>query len=386
MEVRRMNASAGARIRVAVLFGGRSSEHDVSCRSAVSVLRHLDRERYEVLPIRITIDGVWVVGRDDPGATGLDVVSLLEMTWDGGDLPPAGMIGSVADAVDALRGVDVVFPCLHGPYGEDGTVQALMELAGVPYVGSGVLASAAGMDKEFTKRLLVGDGIAVPRGVVLRGRQDTLSAADRDRLGLPVFVKPARAGSSIGVSKVTRWDLLPQAVAQARRADLKVLVEAAVPGREVEVAVLEYPDGRLEAGPPLEITVPAGHEFFDFDAKYRDPATCFTTPAPLDRPTTAEVRDLAVRVFRTLDCAGLLRVDFFLRADNDRLVPTVNEVNTMPGLAAASQFPQIWRAAGTDYPQLLDVLITTALARGAAAVGAGRAARSVGLARPLAVH
>jgi D-alanine-D-alanine ligase len=353
----------GSRTRVAVVFGGRSGEHEVSCRSAVSVLRHLDRDRYDVLPIRISRDGVWVLGRENPETDGLDVLRLLDLTWEHPDLPGRLVTDSIADAVDALHGVDVVFPCLHGPYGEDGTIQALLDLADVPYVGSGVLASATAMDKEFTKKMLAAGGIAVADGVVLRGQEPTAAA---DRLGLPVFVKPARAGSSLGVSRVDDWADLDDAVALARRADDKVLVEAAVGGREVDVAVLEFPDGRLAAGPALEITVPDGRRFFDYDAKYGDAGTTFTIPAALPAEVAGELADLAVRAFEALGCAGLLRVDFFLRPDGDRLVPVVNEVNTIPGLTSAPQYPQIWRAAGVDYPELLDVLIATAVARGSA--------------------
>jgi len=343
--------------RVAVLFGGRSTEHDVSCRSAASVVQYLDRGRYEVVPVRITVEGEWIVGVDR-ATSAVDETALREMTPEPDGWRPT-IVESLFRALEALRHVDVVMPILHGPYGEDGTVQSVLELAGIPYVGSGVLASAASMDKEFTKKILAAEGIAVADGVVLRDDADEVSAADREELGLPVFVKPARGGSSIGVSRVDDWAALPGAVEAARLCDTKVLVEAGVPGREIDIGVLELPDGRLVASPPLEIRVAADHGFFDYDAKYREGLTEFVIPADLDAPTMELLAAEAVRVFRTLGCAGLLRVDFFVEPGKSL---TVNEVNTMPGFTAMSQYPRMWQAAGTAYPELLDVLIETALA------------------------
>jgi D-alanine-D-alanine ligase len=339
---------------VAVLFGGQNTEHAVSERSAASVVQHLDRSRYRITPIRITTDGRWIVGRDVPDGP-IDEVALRLVT------PEPDARVSVAEslfrALEFIPQVDVAFPVLHGPNGEDGTLQSVLELAGVPYVGSGVLASATAMDKDFSKRILATDGIAVADSVVVRDG-DEIGEADRRRLGLPVFVKPARGGSSVGVSRVDGWEGLPAAIATARLCDAKVLVEAAVPGREIDVGVLETPDGRLLAGPPLEIRLTAGYGFFDYQAKYEKGITDFVVPADLDADTTARLKDEAVRVFRTLGCAGLLRVDFFVAPDG-RL--TVNEVNTMPGLTSMSQFPRMWQAAGLPYPDLLDLLVRTAL-------------------------
>ncbi len=347
-------------VTVAVIFGGRSSEHAVSCQSAAGVLQALDRTRYTVVPVRITVDGVWLVGTDRPGTT-VDVEALHAMTpgEPGGPVTP---IESMLTALAALRDVDVVLPCLHGPYGEDGTLQSVLEFAGLPYVGSGVLAGAVSMDKEFTKKILAAEGIPVADGVVLRHAGDSVSEDERARLGLPVFVKPARGGSSIGVSVVHDWSELPAAVETARETDTKVLVEGAVPGREIDIGVLELPGGDIVAGPTLEIGVGAQRAFFDHAAKYlQDQGTTFTVPAELDAETTEELEVLALRVFRVLGCAGLLRVDFFLPVVDGRVVPTVNEVNTMPGLTAMSQFPLMWRAAGTPYAELLNVLIGTVL-------------------------
>ncbi|MEV0677364.1 D-alanine--D-alanine ligase family protein [Actinosynnema sp. NPDC050436] len=319
-----------AEVTVAVLFGGRSGEHEVSCRSAEGVLSALDPARYEVVPVRIARDGRWHIGTRD----GLGVFAALE----------------------ALRAVDVVFPVLHGPFGEDGTVQAALEAHGIRYVGNGVLASAVGMDKDCAKRLLAAEGVRVADSVVLHGEQ-SVRRSERERLGLPVFVKPARAGSSVGVSRVDDWSGLPAAVRTARAVDRKVLVERAVPGREIDLGVLEHPDGSLAVSPALEIGV-RGPGFFDFGAKYADGGAVFTVPAALPGPVEARLRELAVRVFRSLGCRGLLRVDFLLDHDGE---PVVNEVNTMPGFTGASQYPRMWQAAGIGYGRLLDILVETAL-------------------------
>ncbi|HEY0696337.1 MAG TPA: D-alanine--D-alanine ligase family protein, partial [Micromonospora sp.] len=273
--------------------------------------------------------------------------------------------------------------------GEDGTVQSMLEWLGVAFVGNGVFASAAGMDKPVTKKLLAADGLRVAAGVTLLPHEE-LSSRDQERLGLPVFVKPARAGSSLGVSKVERWAQLPAALRLARESDTKVLVERAVRGREIDVGVLQYPDGRVEAGPPLEIRMPNA-AFFDYDAKY-DGAAVFQIPAQLDPGTTRLLQDRAVQAFHALDCRGLLRVDFFLPdpgADHgtgwtgDHREPVINEVNTFPGFTATSQYPQIWQRAGVGYSTLLDILIQGALHRRDAAPCASQSSfTAAGLANP----
>ena len=247
--------SPGERVRVAVVFGGRSNEHAISCVSAGSILRNLDPQRFEVVAIGITPDGSWVLTDGDPDALAITDRQLPEVTAESGtelalpaDPRRSGQLVSLPPgAGEVLASVDVVFPVLHGPYGEDGTIQGLLELAGVPYVGAGVLASAAGMDKEFTKKLLVAEGLPIGAHAVLRPSRPTLHPEERERLGLPVFVKPARGGSSIGVSRVSSWDELPAAVAHARRHDPKVIVEAAISGRELECGVLELPDGTVRS-------------------------------------------------------------------------------------------------------------------------------------------
>ncbi|MFC9787956.1 D-alanine--D-alanine ligase family protein [Rhodococcus sp. NPDC127528] len=360
------------RTRVAVVFGGRSSEHSVSCVSAGSVLRNLDPERYEVVPIGITPDGAWVLGPADPATLAIDGRSMPSVDASGTALTltadptrSGALVALGSEAAGAvLASVDVVFPVLHGAYGEDGTIQGLLELAGLPYVGPGVLASAAGMDKEFTKKLLAAEGLPVGTQVVLRPGTDTLSEADRAELGLPVFVKPARGGSSIGISRVTSWDHLDDAIAEARSHDPKVIVEAAIHGREVECGVLEFPDGAVRSSVVAEIRMPEFAEddgaFYDFDTKYLDDICEFDVPAKLEDEVSEEIRAIAVRAFAALDCQGLARVDFFVTENG----PVINEINTMPGFTSISMFPRMWDAAGIDYRTLVSTLVDTALARG----------------------
>ena len=360
----------GGRIRVGVVFGGRSNEHAVSCVSAGFVLRNLDPERYEAVPIGITSDGTWVLSGSEAATlaiadrtlpsvdrSGTELVLAADPTRGGSLLPLDGSaIGAGA--------LEVVFPVLHGAFGEDGTVQGLLEMAGLPYVGPGVLASATGMDKEFMKTLFAADGIPVGDHVVLRPGAATVREADRERLGLPVFVKPARGGSSIGITKVDSWDRLDEAIAVARLHDPKVIVEAAVIGREIECGVLEFPDGRVEASVPAEIRMPEvssqAPDFYDFDTKYLDDVCEFDIPAKLNDDVAQEIRELAVRAFRALDCQGLARVDFFITDQG----PVINEINTMPGMTAISMYPRMWAATGIDNGALISTLIDTALARG----------------------
>jgi D-alanine-D-alanine ligase len=360
--------------RVAVVFGGRSAEHAISCVSAGSVLAALDPQRYEVVPVGITRDGRWVL--HDGRALAIEGGTLPEVT----DGTPVSLVGDPAgrglalldagQAIGRLTEVDVVFPVLHGAYGEDGTIQGLLEMSGLPYVGSGVFASAASMDKEFTKKLLLAADIAQGDHVVLRDASGAicpdpgvLDDAARERLGLPVFVKPSRAGSSIGITRVTDWAQFPQAVATAAAVDRKVVVEAAVPGREIECGVLARPGGLPEASLPAEIRLRPGTEWYDFDAKYLDDAVDFDVPAQLTAEQTAAVQEVSRRAFLALDCRGLARVDFFLSTDPgtgaDRWV--VNEVNTMPGFTPISMFPRMWAASGVDYAELVDRLVASAL-------------------------
>jgi D-alanine-D-alanine ligase len=370
-----ISVSAQPKVRVAVVFGGRSSEHAISCVTAGSVLKVLDPERYEVVPVGISTDGRWVL------AEGLE--EQLAIT--AGSLPPridetsGALVTMAADPTareltvhepgtmpKVLGDVDVVLPLLHGPYGEDGTLQGMLELAGIPYVGSGVLASAVGMDKDVMKRLLAASGLPIGAYFALRAKSwDADPDAVRARvaeLGYPVFVKPARAGSSMGISKAHDEQELAAAIAFAREHDPKLVIEATLTGREIEVGVLAGRDGsRAEASLPAELKVLGGHEFYDFEAKYLDGTTAVELPAALSEEQTAEIRRLAVEAFESLECEGLARVDFFLLEGDGGFV--INEINTMPGFTTTSMFPQMWAATGVNYAELVDRLIGDALAR-----------------------
>lgn len=347
-------------IRVAVIYGGRSSEHSISCISSAAIMAELPKETFEVFPVGITRDGTWVEGTLDPAgsATLPEVSGGREIAL---SLNPArrGTFVEVATGKEVTV-VDVAFPVLHGKYGEDGTIQGLFELSGLPYVGPGVLASACAMDKEYTKKLISAAGIAVTDEVILRAGE-SLDQAAKARLGLPVFVKPASGGSSIGVSKVDTWAELDDAIALARQSDGKVLVEAELVGDEVEVGVLEYPDGSLRASLPARLNGTGDSEegFYGFETKYLDEGVTATIPAPYSEEQTAELQRLAVAAFRALGCRGMSRVDFFL---TDR-GPVLNEVNTIPGFTSISMYPQVFDASGVSYPELLSILVTTALER-----------------------
>ncbi|QSB17431.1 D-alanine--D-alanine ligase [Natronosporangium hydrolyticum] len=353
---------------MALVFGGRSAEHAISCLTAGSVLNAIDPDEFEVVPIGITRAGQWVLTTGERSQLELQGRTLPEVTEAAGSpvmLPPdptarGRLVLAATDAVSALGEVDLVFPVLHGAYGEDGTIQGLLEMAGVPYVGSGVFASAAAMDKEFSKQLAVAAGIPVGPYAVLRAGA-SLPATERERLGLPVFVKPSRAGSSFGITKVTDWAQFDDALAVAREVDSKVLVEAAVVGREIECGVLAGEQGgEPEASQLAEVRPAAGHEFYDFEAKYLDDSLEMEIPAPLPERVTAQLQRYATTIFTALDCAGLARVDFFVTAELDVYF---NELNTMPGFTPSSVFPRVWAASGLPYPKLVARLIRTALAR-----------------------
>ncbi|MFD8259714.1 D-alanine--D-alanine ligase family protein [Streptomyces griseoluteus] len=363
--------------RVAVVFGGRSSEHGISTVTAGAVLGAIDRTKYDVLPIGITRDGRWVLTADEPQRMAItdrrtpEVLDVAESTEGGVVLPvdPANreVVYSEPGAVPkALGEVDVVFPVLHGPFGEDGTLQGLLELSGVPYVGSGVLASAVGQDKDYMKRVFTSFGLKVGPYVVIRPRewQQDESAA-RKRIvdfaaehGWPLFVKPARAGSSIGITKVEDLAGLDEAIAEAQRHDPKIIVEAALSGREIECGVLEFEDGP-RASVPAEIPPPSAHAYYDFDAKYID-STPGVVPAPLTDEQTAELQRLAVEAFDAASCEGLVRADFFLTDDGEFVI---NEINTLPGFTPISMYPKMWEASGVGYAELVDRLIQAALRR-----------------------
>ncbi|MGP3972540.1 D-alanine--D-alanine ligase family protein [Streptomyces sp. 8N114] len=363
--------------RVAVVFGGRNSEHQISVLTAGAVLGAIDRDKYEVLPIGITADGRWALAADDPARMAIEdrrlptVEQLSESDTGGVQLPVSPGSREVVhtepgQVPKALGEIDVVFPVLHGPYGEDGTLQGMLELAGVPYVGSGVLSSAVGMDKEYMKRIFTSFGLPVGPYVTVRPREwETDPAAARKKIvdfasehGWPVFIKPARAGSSMGITKVDDLGGLDEAVETARRHDPKIIVESLLRGREIECGVLEFEDGP-RASVPAEIPPVSNHDFYDFEAKYIDSASGIV-PAPLTDEETAQVRELAVRAFEAASCEGLVRADFFL-CENGEFV--INEINTMPGFTPISMYPRMWQETGVSYPELVDRLIQSALNR-----------------------
>ncbi|MDX6351938.1 MAG: D-alanine-D-alanine ligase [Streptomyces sp.] len=369
--------SSNSKPRVAVVFGGRSSEHGVSVVTAGAILRAIDRTKYDVLPIGITTDGRWALTADDPERMAIadrrhPSVDQLAEADEGSVLLPVDpgnreVVYAEPGSVPKVLGeVDVVFPMLHGPYGEDGTLQGLLDLSGTPYVGSGVLASAVGMDKEYMKRVFTSFGLPVGPYTVIRPREwENDPAAARKKIvdlagehGWPLFVKPARAGSSIGISKVDDLSGLDDAIEEARRHDPKVIVEALLRGREIECGVLEFEDGP-RASVPAEIPPVSAHAFYDFEAKYIDSAEG-VVPAPLTPEQTAEVQRLAVAAFEAASCEGLVRADFFL-LDTGEFV--INEINTMPGFTPISMYPRMWQESGVSYPELVDRLIQAALRR-----------------------
>jgi D-alanine-D-alanine ligase len=360
--------------RVAIVFGGRSSEHAISCVTAGSVLDAIDRTAYEVVPIGIAPDGRWVLESGDTER--LQIKGHGELPSVDGDRAAITLLREAAstDLVvhepaqppQTLGEVDVVFPLLHGPWGEDGTIQGMFEMAGVRYVGAGVLASAVAMDKAYAKVLLQAAGLPVLPAQTVTAREwyrdpDGVRHRVAD-LGFPLFVKPSRAGSSMGITKVHDPSELDAAIEEAHRHDPKALVEqAAVGAREIECGVLEALDGTPETSVPAEILIGGEHEFYDFAAKYLpEEHTELEVPADLPDDMAAELREMAARAFTAIGCEGLARVDFFLMPDGSLVL---NEINTMPGFTPTSMYPRMWAATGLDYPALVDRLIQLALRR-----------------------
>ncbi|MBP1633555.1 MAG: ddl 2 [Acidobacteria bacterium] len=372
------------KLRIGVIYGGRSSEHEVSLASAASVIANLDRQRYDPIPIRIDRDGRWSIADRPPSTTAASAV-ITRARQEPARTPRAGREAYLVphpgeetvltiersggeggarreNAYVAGLGLDVVFPVLHGPYGEDGTVQGLLELANVPYVGSGVLASAVGMDKAMMKVCFAARALPIVRHLVaLRDEwardPRAVEARVEGELGFPVFVKPANLGSSVGISKARERAALGPAVSLAAEYDRKIVIEAAVPAaREIECSVLG--NDRPEASVPGEI-VPS-REFYDYEAKYLDESATIV-PAPLDPAQTAEVRRLAVEAFRAVEAAGFARVDLLVSRETGQVV--VNEINTIPGFTTISMFPRLWEATGLGYRALLDRLVELAFER-----------------------
>jgi D-alanine-D-alanine ligase len=350
------------RLRVALLFGGRSAEHDVSIMSAGNVFRALDPARYETIPIGITRSGAWFLCSLKGGA----FPTAVPETGPRVALVPGGygqlaILSQTDAAPDWSRSVDIVFPVLHGPFGEDGTVQGAAEIAGVPYVGSGVLGSAAAMDKDVAKRLLRDCGLPIARFLTFAQGDFPAFEAVLAELGRPVFVKPARLGSSVGISKAATREEFVKAITEAFRHDRKILVEEFMPGREIECGVLEDEDGSLTASAPGEIVPSNRHGFYTYEAKYLDEqGAAIKIPADLTPEVSEEVRKLSIEAFRALGCEGLARIDFFLSEDGKL---TINEVNTLPGFTNISMYPKVMEALGIGYAELVDRLIRHALAR-----------------------
>ena len=345
-----------SKLKVAIICGGRSSEHGISCVSAGGVLGAIDRSKYEPVLIGITQEGKWLLL---PNEYPLQIAN--------GKLPEIPSTGNavVADlhglSVDGKSlNIDVVFPILHGPYGEDGTIQGFCEMADLPYVGSGVLASAVAMDKSFAKPIFADHGIPVAPGVVITAsqwEQDKKSAlAKISQLTYPLFIKPARGGSSRGTNKAHSESDLETYLEQAFNFDSKVMIEEAIVGKEVECAVLER-DGKVESSTPGEIVLDSRFDFYDFEAKYLDNATSITIPAQIK--DVAAIQSAAVTAFKALGCSGLARIDFFVTSSGI----VINEVNTMPGFTPTSVFPKLWAASGVTYSEIIDSLIATALTR-----------------------
>ena len=361
------------RTTVALVFGGRSSEHAISCATAASVLRAIDRERYDVVPIGITREGRWVQVADHPSLLEITDGALPQVPDSGGSVVlPLGTGSTMVTVVEpgqvprALSEVDVVFPLLHGPFGEDGTIQGLLELADIRYVGCGVLASAAMMDKHFMKVVFANVGLPVgPYTVItdLQWRRDKAAALDAvHALSFPVFVKPARAGSSVGITRVSDPADLEAAIEAARVHDPKVVVEAGILGRELECGVL---GGHGNEAPRVseigEIVVSGEHSFYDFEAKYLDEShVALSCPADVPQAARQEIQRIAALAFEAAGCEGISRVDCFLTESGKVLI---NEINTMPGFTPFSMYPQVWAASGVSYPELIEELITLALER-----------------------
>jgi len=342
-----------AKTRVAILFGGQSSEHEISCISAGGVLGAIDRERFEPILIGITRSGKWVL---------VDQKTTLAIK--DGEFPEVDeLLPAINVDVHGIRvngeplNIDVVFPLLHGPYGEDGTVQGFFEMAGIRYVGSGVLASAVAMDKSFAKPIFEAAGLAIARGTVLK--QGEWSASQIEGLKYPLFVKPARSGSSRGTSKVKNFEELLPAIEHGFEFDTKVMIEEAIVGREIECGVLEK-IGSAQASPVGEIKILGNHEFYDFEAKYLDNATTVVFPEDLPAGVEAEIQASAITAFKALGCEGLARVDFFYTHDGHIVI---NELNTMPGFTPSSMFPKLWNRDGVSYSEIITRLIDAALSR-----------------------
>lgn len=356
------------KIRVGIIFGGRSGEHEVSLTSANSIMKALNKDKYEIIPIGITRSGVWL--------TEVTIESMLEYskTKDKSILKNArkvvfscdpsnkGLIALNDNGKDELIKLDVIFPINHGTYGEDGTLQGMLDQADMPYVGCGVMASAVGMDKTVAKKLFQEVGLAIaPYVEILRWqwREDSKKVVEliEEKLGYPCFVKPVNSGSSVGIDKARNKDQLIKAITEACRYDRKILIEKAINAREIEVSVMgnDFPKASL----PGEI-IPC-NEFYDYSAKYIDDKSKLNIPAVLPENLIEKIKESAIKAYKAIDGAGLARVDFFVEKGSDEII--INEINTLPGFTSISMYPKLWEASGLPYPKLLDELIELAIER-----------------------
>ncbi len=351
--------------RVAIICGGRSSEHEISCISAGGVLSAIDRSQYQPVLIGISKSGKWFVLGEETSLSIKD--GVLPAISESGTPVSLDATGFVSEGVNL--NIDLVFPLLHGPYGEDGTIQGLLEMADIPYVGSGVLASAVAMDKSFARPIFASHGIKVAAGFVARASDWAKDKSEiqkqADLLGYPVFVKPARGGSSRGTTKVQSASEFADAIEEAHRFDPKAMVEQEIRGQEIECAVLEI-DGVAKASLVGQIKIDPKYDFYNFEAKYLDSATTIELPAPIDQKISDQIRAKAVDAFISLGCSGLARVDFFLTENNEVII---NELNTMPGFTATSVFPKMWAATGVGYTEVITYLLNAALTRNNGVLG-----------------
>ncbi|MFA6256865.1 MAG: D-alanine--D-alanine ligase [Candidatus Paceibacterota bacterium] len=341
---------AKKRLKIGVLFGGKSAEHEVSLQSAQNVIVSLDKNKYEVIPIGITKEGKWLLSNTSNYLLNANNPKLIKLNNSNRKIVPLN------DEVRIKEKIDVIFPVMHGPFGEDGSMQGLLKLAGVPFVGAGVLGSAVGMDKDVMKRLLRDARLPVGEFVALKFGEKVSFGKIKKLLGLPVFVKPANMGSSVGVSKARNEKEFAKAVSEAFKYDTKIIIEKFINGREIECAVLG--NDTPVASVPGEII--ANQEFYSYDAKYIDQGSVAEIPAKLDKKTEKKIRELAVQTFKALNCEGMGRVDFFLTKTGKVYV---NEINTIPGFTDISMYPKLWEASGIPQSKLLDILINLALER-----------------------
>lgn len=339
------------KINLMVIFGGRSGEHEVSLMSVTSILKVINREKYNIIPVGITRKGIWkrYNGPIDKIATG-EWEALAEDTE------------VISLTKDNPEGIDVVFPVLHGPFGEDGSLQGLLEMVNIPYVGAGVLASAVGMDKAITKRLCSTEKVPQAKYIEIlyhsyRKEEEKFIGDIEEKLGYPVFVKPANLGSSVGITKAKNREQLLEAINLAFRYDRKIVVEEFINGREIECSVL----GNDEAIASLPAEIIPSHEFYDYKDKYFDGTSKFQIPADLPEGLTEEIQRLALKIYRILDCSGLARVDFFVERETNEIY--FNEINTMPGFTKISMYPKMWEVTGIPYEELIDRLIMLAIER-----------------------